>query len=126
MFSGLIDSMASENKVVFKVFKLSFVPGKFTTELDETTSQGSDQSFYKSSSVLSSSSSTKFDSASVELFNSSSLSVQSLIDVEPSTQLGQFSQTVIKSTYNSKAYSIDLDKSSIDNYVAQNGLVTFL
>ena len=113
---------ANGDEVAFKVFQLSFKADEFTVSLNEFSSS-QDQALSKNISISNFSATyyTEFDSVNVKLFNSSSFKIQSQINVEPTARLGQFFQTIIASTYNSKVYSINLDKSSLDKYVNQNG-----
>lgn len=68
----------------------------------------------------------EFTSDSFKAFNSPVLSIQMKINVDQATGQGYFTNTTIATTYNSKIYSINLDKSSIKRYMEQNGYETSL
>lgn len=65
----------------------------------------------------------EYTSASLKAFDSAIFSIQVKIDVDQKTGQGFFAKSTITTTYNSKVYSIDLDKSSVKRYVDQNGYV---
>lgn len=59
-----------------------------------------------------------FTSTNVYIFDAGFFTVQTQIDFDPATKLSIFTNTEISTTYNSKVYSVNLDKSS---YLNQNG-----
>lgn len=60
---------------------------------------------------------------SVKFFDSGSFQIQSQVNTDETTKLSYFSPTTITTTYNSKSYSLRLDKSSVKGYLNNNGYV---
>lgn len=104
------------------VLKLTFNDNNYLLETWETSSKESQQGFTRNSEMDSISDKIRFTSVSVVVFQSSTLTIQARIDFDPSTNIVNISNVTITTTYNSKNYTLQLNKTSFKTYMNQNGL----